>query len=403
MPFSLDIRRFAGIVSLVVLVIIAILLFAPGVRAALGVPGIVPVLSGEARLRWLVSLLPAILVANHGLFLFMVRSKQMPGPQSRSLGNSDEPILRSSQESRDVYFGARSLAPRYGIPAVLIVLLCSTALAALSRPDDYWCCRTWTEWPSVLRGARAGFAGAYLYTLLLLTGRTFRRDVTTGVATWCAAIYVVGPIISGTLALIWVGGQPAAGEQWSRDAVYFVAGMAPRQFAAIVQQAARRLVVANVAQAPTRVVPLGSVGGITPEIEERLSEEGITDVTTLAMADPILLLRSTSFDRRQIVSWIDEAILIITVPESWQKLENLGISGAIDLAWLSTRPDVVPLLATEIGMKAPLLQGVVERLYEDAQVRIVWTLYQVDSEAEFDPWNDDDGRVGRRDEPPRVE
>jgi hypothetical protein len=36
-------------------------------------------------------------------------------------------------------------------------------------------------------------------------------------------------------------------------------------------------------------------------------------------------------------------------------------------------------------MDRVLLKSLARRLYEDAQVRILWTLYQMDSEAEFDP------------------
>jgi hypothetical protein len=35
---------------------------------------------------------------------------------------------------------------------------------------------------------------------------------------------------------------------------------------------------------------------------------------------------------RQIISWIDEAILVVTLPRSWQALEEEGVTGAIDLA-----------------------------------------------------------------------
>src|SRR5205823_4660723 len=98
-----------------------------------------------------------------------------------------------------------------------------------------------------------------------------------------------------------------------------------------------------------------------------------------------LLLRSTSYDRRMIASWMDEALLITNLPDTWQKLQNLGIPGAIDLAWCYQRHDTIRMLSEQTGMSEVLLASIVQRLFEDAQVRIVWTLYQVDSESEFDP------------------
>jgi hypothetical protein len=371
--------------------LLVIPLFAPELQRHIGWPALAWSIDGQTRLRWLLSLLPAAFIVNHALFLGLVRVRQIPGPGAKSLVGLDDPLLPSSGGSRDAYFGRASLLARYGVPAVMSILLCATALAALMRPADYWCCLAWqqgTEWANLLRGARAGFAGAYIYVMLMLTQRTFRRDVTGGIALWSAAMFVLGPAIAAIVALIWSGDSAApASNQWTRDAIYFVAGMAPRQFAAIIQRNARKWVAPETNATPTRVVPLGTIAGITSEIEERLGEEGITDANTLAMADPLLLLRSTSYDRRMIASWMDEALLITNLPDTWQKLQNLGIPGAIDLAWCFERDETITMLAEQTGMPKVLLGSIVQRLFEDAQVRIVWTLYQVDSDSEFDPEN----------------
>jgi hypothetical protein len=212
--------------------------------------------------------------------------------------------------------------------------------------------------------------------------------------------------------------------------------VAPRYVASVVEEAARRLLSSGGAtvRAP-RTLPLTAIRGITADIEARLDEEGIVDAYGLAMANPNRLLRNTSFDARQIVSWMDEALLIYNVPY-WEKLETDGITGVIDLAAYHIEPDeedaetprplpqnrvavpianppvppapVVPAagpgnpatpvadhgaprqpearvppdiaaLAARIQADGQQLMDIIERVYQDAQVQQVWVLYQSDS------------------------
>jgi len=92
---------------------------------------------------------------------------------------------------------------------------------------------------------------------------------------------------------------------------------------------------------------------------------------------------------RQILSWIDEAILIVTLPRSWEALEEEGITGAIDLAWyydevvdLETGqvrtpiPEEIVFLATKAKLDRPQnLVSTIQRLSEDSQVQYIWALY----------------------------
>jgi hypothetical protein len=139
----------------------------------------------------------------------------------------------------------------------------------------------------------------------------------------------------------------------------------------------------------SRLTPLSRIRGISPQIEERLSEEGIIDVNSLAEAEPIRLVRNTSFDMRQILSWIDEAILIETIPKGWEALEEQGITGAIDLAWYWRQlpisrsgildPKEIPKNIDDLANKANIsgssLASAIMRLSEDTQLRYIWALY----------------------------
>src|SRR5262249_12635997 len=134
---------------------------------------------------------------------------------------------------------------------------------------------------------------------------------------------------------------------------------------------------------PTRkVIPLQMIRGITPQVEDRLLEEGITDVYMLAAANPVRLSRNTPFDERQIVAWIDDSMLRSTLPEAADALQKDGVTGAVDLAYYwemaGGAPDLeaIKALAERTKLDEGTLADVCRRLDEDSQVQTVWALYQ---------------------------
>ena len=333
------------------------------------------------RLRWLLALLPGSILVNHMVYLLYSRRKQF----SEALA----PV--HSKALADLYFARGPLLVRYLLPAIVATILCSTAIAALTSPQTYlhW---LWAPmpppagspvaWPAattwgndVLRGAALGFVGAYLYILLQLTERARRRDITSGLAVWAAAMPVLGPMMGGVAALLLASGAGVATQaSFTRDAVFFVAGMLPQQFAGFVQSGVRRLFQNN-APTATRTTPLMQVRGVGPEVEARLQEEGINDVSALAYASPYALIRSTTYAPKQVADWIDEALLIVTVPIQWEAIEKAGITGAMDLAWYKGKDDAIKVLADEVKMQPLLLANVIERLDNDAQVGDLRKLY----------------------------
>ena len=286
----------------------------------------------DRQLRWLLALLPGSIIVNHMVYLLSSRRKQFrealaPGEQMDRLA--------------DLYFRRGPLLVRYLLPAALATVLCATASAALTSPTTYltwlWAPNDATGWPAssswgaeVLRGAAFGFIGAYVYMLLLLTDRARQRDITSGVAVWAASMLVLGPLMGGVAALLLASGAgPSSGGSFTRDAVFFVAGMLPQQFAAFVQSGVRKIFQPS---APTaiRSLPLTLLRGVGPEVEARLEEEGIHDVSALAYASPYALIRATTYAPKQVADWIDEALLIATVPAHWDALEKVGVTGAMD-------------------------------------------------------------------------
>jgi hypothetical protein len=359
----------------------------------------------------MLGLLPTLLVSYQAFYLWLSQPKEVQGATLDP--NVDLTSARErAHKTIASQFGLKTLFIRYGFPAALLGIIGIVILNVLIRPGQFLSLLTLIGTSPeivkinpktvdrVLLGLRMGALGAYLYVLLELGRRTFRHDVTGASAMWCLVTLVMGPVLAGTVAVLWRmdAPPPDASSWWPGGVVLFFAGYAPRRVIAAIEQAAIQLLKIGgpAGVAPTRQIPLSQIRGIGPQIEERLSEEGIDDVNALASAEPIRLLRNTSFDLRQILTWIDEAILIVTLPRSWEALEDEGITGAIDLAWYAygldmTMPTNMPLeevkarreeqekafqgLADKAKVGKQSLLATINRLREDRQVQDVWALY----------------------------
>jgi hypothetical protein len=239
----------------------------------------------------------------------------------------------------------------------------------------------------IVEGVIYGALGAYTYVLLNLGYRTFQRDVSPGAAIWAGVQLFAGPILGGVVAAsLQENVQPAT---FTRVAIYFFAGLFPREIVAFIQGTVRRFFGTDT---PLRkIVPLQRIRGVTVEIEDRLFEEGIGDAYQLAMANPVRLQKNAPFDPRQILSWIDESLLYTALPDHVDALQKAGVSGAIDLAyyWALTGGNAdhasIKILASRLGMEKELLLDVVRRLNEDAQVQMIWVLYQFLDEGTTQP------------------
>jgi len=352
-------------------------------------------------LGWLFVAPPVLIIVHHLFYLSVIKARAI-----RPTGFQSPIVLREHTEVRQLmdrafstnaheyqhYFSWTSLLQRYAVPILLVMVSVLGVFYVICLPPD--CCGGKLP-PAIVEGLRFGALGPYVYLLLQLGQRSFQGDVTPGFTLWCAVQVVLGALLGGILSVIWTKGVDDAGQPVTATAAgfYFLAGLAPRLVVSAVQETLRRLWLptsTSAAQVP-RSIPLGQLRGISQSIEERLNEEGIYDSCMLAMANPLKLLRNTPFDRRQILAWIDEALLIATLPQNWQAVQNEGYGGAIDLAWLgyvadgatlATTPEVAAL-AERIKLSPVLLASVIRRLGEDAQVVQIWSLYQ--NEADDNP------------------
>jgi len=378
-----------------------------GVRAVLGmiVGGLVVVgLAGHMLPRatlwgWVFAALPAMLVVHHGLYLGLIKPRVvsrelLDGKEGGALGNAN---FKEMVEAQDRYFSASNIALRYGMPALAIFTIGTVLFHGLT-PMTPWSLdmllldqstgKEWVTYPT-MEAARLGAAGAYVYVLLYLGQRGFRHDITSGAALWCAVTLTLGPLLAASVSKIWVAGAGTGvgGDTgWTTQALFFGIGMSPRHVAQSVARVAQRLMMDQARFVPPdRSVSLAMIRGITPQIEERLGEEGIQDVVGMAMADPLRLQRGTNFDKHQILGWIDMALLAHALPEAWQDLEKRGLRGARDLTWYVTEPspekdEGLAKLASD-GLDPTVLRDVALRLAQDAQAQRIRLLYQLVGES----------------------
>ncbi|WNG47597.1 hypothetical protein F0U60_28335 [Archangium minus] len=333
---------------------------------------------------WTLAALPALLVVNHGLYLALIKPRFIT-EEVRQKVVQPQGQLKELFDSSDRYFSSTNIALRYGLSA-LVIFAIGTIIFFCLNPVTDWALNTtllkndkeWITYPT-LEAARFGAVGAYVYVLLYLGQRGFRHDITSGAAFWCAVTLALGPIFSAVFSKVWLPQGPQGATNWTTQAMYFVVGLSPRHIAKFVEQLARRLTLDPGKQPPPdRTTPLTTIRGITPQVEERLIEEGIFDTASLATADPLRLQRATHFDKHQILGWIDAAILVHTLPDSWSDLEKKGIRGATDLVWYVQQPGG----STGVGLAAlassPLTRGLLEdicrRLEADVQVQRILLL-----------------------------
>ena len=153
----------------------------------------------DARWRWLLSSIPAAIVLQHAILLFVVRRRDLPTDSVRAratMSKGDEPrflldMLDQIQSTTERIFSIEALALRYFVPATFIFAL-GVGISNVLVDGTNGPVRDATA----VLGARYGFIGAYTYVMLYLGKRAFHRDITVGGATWCAISMAMGPVLA---------------------------------------------------------------------------------------------------------------------------------------------------------------------------------------------------------------
>jgi hypothetical protein len=343
------------------------------------------------RWLWVLALAPGAFVVHHAIHLAVFKNRRFfdtPGtaeyaPESVKL----IPLMKAAEAQERRYYSTPSLMLRFAVPAIVLTIACLTVGRITSTVPEDWIASLDRRF---LMGTQFGALGAYIYIVLFLGGRASRGDLTPGSVVWSIVTILVGPLLAGSLQVLAID---ASSDAWTAYLLPFAAGFSLRFIVAFVEVTIRR-VFGGTAEVTAPRLALMSLRGVSREIEERFAEEGITDVAMLARANPHRLRRNMALDKRQITSWIDEAILTVSLPAAWQALVLDGIGGASQLVWYldgvgvtTDIPDRIKALATRNKLDEQMLFEVIQRLARDSQVLLVQALYELDDqEAAEDGW-----------------
>jgi len=360
------------------------------------------------------ALMPACLIAFQGIYLTIGRSAKLQSP-TEPLKTSDRPEPRQNggKKTEESYCSSREeillkvrkqarqeVNRQYGSWLISLDYFIPAGLSAIVGVLEAWV--LYHSPPSsdanavgpildgavsatmIHEGAIFGALGAYTYVMITLGRRTLQRDVTPGAAVWSTVQLLLGPVLGGVMAAALDPSAGAPSETFKRVAIYFFVGLFPLEIVGIIQSTVRRFF--GIQAVTPKLIPLQQIRGVTATIEERLFEEGITDGYQLAMANPIRLQRNTPFDMRQILSWMDECLLYSFVPEWAEVLQKNGFPGVVDFAYFwetikdNPRDETLDVLAQRLGAEPKLLSEVLRRLNQDAQVQLIWFIYQYPDE-----------------------
>jgi hypothetical protein len=138
-------------------------------------------------------------------------------------------------------------------------------------------------------------------------------------------------------------------------------------------------------------LPICLIDGIDDDVADALAESGIWEIEHVATTTPIDLLLRTPFPPNRILDWLDQAALISYVREKITFFRDCGIRGAIDLAVLymdlqqpaaagnplpGRADQIIKALAQKSGIAEQSILAIGRSLYEDANVQMIWDLWQ---------------------------
>jgi hypothetical protein len=233
------------------------------------------------------------------------------------------------------------------------------------------------------------FLGVVVFNYGNMVRRLYVWDVTTPVfwnalyRTWLvlAAASVLGP----SAAFLPQMKSDAGGQWFGLYAVFFMVGFIINEVVAMMMALARKRL--QIKRLEVVELPLSLIQGINFWHEYRLEEEGVENVQNLATCDIIDLAFATRYNLRTLLDWVDQAILVHRMGEKAKKLRDEGfISGAIDMAWASPAnangdQKLPELIAKTVGSETLFVSALMNGLFQDAQIRLLWNLWQSDLDA----------------------
>lgn len=284
------------------------------------------------------------------------------------------------QKLFDLYYNWRSYCYGLGLNAVIIWLATACTLAHFGL--DIGCTAGLgslaAKTPTTLS---LGFAGAYLWSLYEIVKRYRSADLTPAVFhfAWIrmGAACIVGPLAS------------TAAADGAKPLIAFSFGLLPVQsmFDFVTDYTRKRLAI-SIPSRDTAPAGFQNLQGMTDEVIERLEEEGVDSVQSLAYSDPMRFFLKTDLEWVVIIDLIDQALLCNYIDKDIQLLRPLGVRGSIEMAVIHPRllstddseraeaMRIVAIAAEKCGnQKVDEVLNLIRTLYEDDQVQLVWRLF----------------------------
>jgi hypothetical protein len=232
--------------------------------------------------------------------------------------------------------------------------------------------------------------------------RLYVWDITTQVywnalqRTW-AAVIVVSVLAVSTGFF----GPPSGTENSGVTAhiLFFGAGLITNEVVRWIIDCTRKRL--KIQRSAVEELPLSLIQGINYWHEIRLEEEGVENVQNLATCDLVELTIATRYNLRTLIDWVDQAILVHRMGQKARVLREEGfISGAIDMAWAAPENSagdvrVAEQIAKTVKVEPVFVEALMNGLYQDAQIRMLWDMWQSKLDARISDKNDPGNRASR--------
>jgi hypothetical protein len=276
--------------------------------------------------------------------------------------------------SRSEYSSALGLNFLTGSAALLFVL------ARIGFPAPFLGTGAITFIQSAAWGSAVLWAliGSYLWNCYDLIRRTSNFNLPPDafakmwLKLWVAAA-VAGIISGGVVAAL----QPALG---------FAIGLIsiPVLFEVVADKASKLLNI-KTTEGDTST-KISALQGATPEVIDALIDIDIQCTVQLAYCDPLNVMMSTNLAWVFIIDLIDQALLFNYIGPDISKVRGGGYRGCIEVATIGANLTGSPTqklvgasslsnLATLLGWAEPKAMDLVQTLYVDSQVNLIWNLF----------------------------
>lgn len=158
----------------------------------------------------------------------------------------------------------------------------------------------------------------------------------------------------------------------------------PALFAAVADKASKSLSIKTTDGETT--TPLKVLQGATPDVIDTFCDIDITSTEHLAYCDPINVMMSTSLPWLVTIDLIDQALLFNYVGSDMAKVRSSGYRGSIEVATIGVNLKGTPAqiasgaasvtnFAAKMGWPEPQVLDLVQTLYFDSQVNLIWDLF----------------------------